>query len=173
MDKPRCHCGVFGVYGSLQGAVLAYYGLHTLQHRGQEGSGIVTSAWDERRQRYRFNVHKDFGLVHDVFKDEKILTLVLRGSSAVGHNRYSTAGASENKTTLQPLTVTYRGGNLAISHNGNLTNYRTLRKRLQDEGTIFQTTSDTEVILHLIARSRSDVHYPGPGGAGDVGESEV
>ncbi|MFQ5798605.1 MAG: amidophosphoribosyltransferase [Bacteroidota bacterium] len=156
MDKPRCHCGLFGVYGSPQAAVLAYYGLHTLQHRGQEGSGIVTSAWDERRQRYRFNVHKDFGLVHDVFKDEKILTQVLRGSSAVGHNRYSTAGASENKANLQPLTVTYRGGNLAISHNGNLTNYRTLRKSLQDEGTIFQTTSDTEVILHLIARSRAE-----------------
>ena len=155
-DKPRCHCGLFGVYGSPQAAVLTYYGLHALQHRGQEGSGIVTSSWDEKRNRYHFNVHKDFGLVHDVFRDEKILTEVLRGSSAVGHNRYSTAGASDNKTNLQPFTVAYRGGNLAISHNGNLTNYRMLRKRLQDEGTIFQTTSDTEVILHLIARSRAN-----------------
>lgn len=156
VDKPRCHCGLFGVYGSPQAAVLTYYGLHALQHRGQEGSGIVTSNWDEGRQRYRFNVHKDFGLVHDVFKDEKILTELLRGSSAVGHNRYSTAGASDNKANLQPFTVTYWGGNLAISHNGNLTNYRTLRRRLQEEGTIFQTTSDTEVILHLIARSRAE-----------------
>ena len=156
LDKPRCHCGLFGVYGSPRAAVLTYYGLHALQHRGQEGSGIVTSVWDERRRRYRFNVHKDFGLVQDVFKDEKIVTQLLRGSSAVGHNRYSTAGASENKANIQPLTVTYRGGNLAISHNGNLTNYRSLRKRLQDEGTIFQTTSDTEVILHLIARSRAE-----------------
>lgn len=156
VDKPRCHCGLFGVYGSPQAAVLTYYGLHALQHRGQEGSGIVTSTWDEGRHRYRFNVHKDFGLVHDVFKDEKILTELLRGSSAVGHNRYSTAGASDNKANLQPFTVTYWGGNLAISHNGNLTNYRTLRSRLQEEGTIFQTTSDTEVILHLIARSRAE-----------------
>lgn len=156
VDKPRCHCGLFGVYGSPQAAALTYYGLHALQHRGQEGSGIVTSTWDEGRQRYRFNVHKDFGLVHDVFKDEKILTELLRGSSAVGHNRYSTAGASDNKANLQPFTVTYWGGNLAISHNGNLTNYRTLRRRLQEEGTIFQTTSDTEVILHLIARSRAE-----------------
>ena len=156
LDKPRCHCGLFGVYGSPHAAVLTYFGLHALQHRGQEGSGIVTSSWDELRQRFRFTAHKDFGLVQDVFKDEKILTDVLVGSSAVGHNRYSTAGASDNKANLQPLTVTYRGGNLAISHNGNLTNYRPLRKHLQDEGTIFQTTSDTEIILHLIARSRAE-----------------
>ena len=73
---------------------------------------------------------------------------------AVGHNRYSTAGSSANKSNIQPFTVLYRGGNLAVAHNGNLTNFKKIRKRLQDEGTIFQTTSDTEVILHLIARSR-------------------
>ncbi|TLY32148.1 MAG: hypothetical protein E6K56_03980, partial [Ignavibacteria bacterium] len=95
-----------------------------------------------------------FGLVNDVFRDEEIFARVLRGSIAIGHNRYSTAGSSDNKTNIQPLIVNYREGNIAISHNGNLTNYRQIRKCLQDEGTIFQTTSDTEIILHLIARSR-------------------
>ncbi|HYQ86772.1 MAG TPA: amidophosphoribosyltransferase [Bacteroidota bacterium] len=154
LDKPRDHCGVFGVYGDPQAAQLTYYGLHALQHRGQEGSGIVTSEYDPDRKRHRFHVHKDFGLVNDVFRNEEIFTRTLRGSIAIGHNRYSTAGSSDNKTNIQPLIVNYRDGNIAISHNGNLTNYRQIRKCLQDEGTIFQTTSDTEIILHLIARSR-------------------
>jgi len=89
-----------------------------------------------------------------VYKDDRILTDVLKGSMAIGHNRYSTAGSSENKANIQPFTVLYKGGNLAVSHNGNLTNFRAIRKRLQNEGTIFQTTSDTEVILHLVARSK-------------------
>ncbi len=153
-DKPRDHCGVFGIYGHPQAALLTYYGLHALQHRGQEGSGIVSSSFDPDRNRHRFHVHKDFGLVNDVFREDQVLTDVLRGNLAVGHNRYSTAGSAENKLNIQPLTVNYRGGNVAISHNGNLTNFTRLRKVLQDEGTIFQTTSDTEIILHLIARSR-------------------
>jgi len=154
LDKPRCHCAVFGVYGDPKAAQLTYYGLLAQQHRGQEGSGIVTSEFDPAVRRQRFHVHKDFGLVDDVYKGTGVLTDVLRGSMAIGHNRYSTAGASNNKANIQPFTVLYKGGNIAIAHNGNLTNFREIRTRLQNEGTIFQTTSDTEVILHLIARSK-------------------
>lgn len=153
-DKPQDHCGVFGIYGHPRAALMTYYGLTALQHRGQEGSGIVTSEFHEKFNRYRFHVYKDFGLVNDVFRDDSILTSQLYGTAAIGHNRYSTAGAADNRTNIQPLLVNYKSGNVAISHNGNLTNFRTIRKRLQDEGTIFQTTSDTEVILHLIARSK-------------------
>jgi amidophosphoribosyltransferase len=126
------------------------------QHRGQEGSGIVTADYEQASAKHRFHVHKDFGLVNDVYKDDNILTDVLKGSSAIGHNRYSTAGASNNKANIQPFTVSYKGGNIGIAHNGNLTNFREIRKKLQDEGTIFQTTSDTEIILHLIARSKKE-----------------
>lgn len=154
LDKPRCHCAVFGAFGHPSAAQFTYYGLLAQQHRGQEGSGIVTSEFDTKLKRYRFHVHKDFGLVNEIYRDEKLLTQVLRGNVAVGHNRYSTAGAADNKLNIQPLTVIYKSGNLAVAHNGNLTNFRAIRKRLQDDGTIFQTTSDTEVILHLIARSK-------------------
>ncbi len=153
-DRPRCHCAVFGVFGHPSAAQLTYYGLLAQQHRGQEGSGIVTCEPDRATRRHRFHVHKDFGLVDDVYRDSRVLTDTLRGSMAIGHNRYSTAGAANNRANVQPLTVIYKDGNLGVSHNGNLTNFRSIRKRLQDEGTIFQTTSDTEVILHLIARSR-------------------
>ena len=153
-DKPHDHCAVFGIYGHPQAAQITYYGLHALQHRGQEGSGIVTSDYDAKTGKNRFHVYKDFGLVNDVFRDDQILSETLKGSSAIGHNRYSTAGSADNKLNIQPLTVNYKNGNVAISHNGNLTNFRAIRKKLQDEGTIFQTTSDTEIILHLIARSK-------------------
>jgi amidophosphoribosyltransferase len=153
IDKPRCHCAVFGVFGHSAAAHLTYYGLLAQQHRGQEGSGIVTCEFDQSRQRHRFHVHKDFGLVNDVYSDSRLLTDTLRGGSAIGHNRYSTAGSANNRANVQPFTVLYKSGNLAIGHNGNLTNFREIRQRLQDSGTIFQTTSDTEVILHLIARS--------------------
>ncbi len=154
VDKPRCHCAVFGVYGHSAAAQLAYFGLLAQQHRGQEASGIVTSDFDSPQNRYRFHVHKDFGLVDDVYKDERLFTDVLKGQIAIGHNRYSTAGSADNKGNIQPLTVFYKGGNVAISHNGNLTNFLQIRRTLQEEGTIFQTTSDTEIILHLIARSK-------------------
>lgn len=154
LDKPRCHCAVFGVFGYPAASQLTYYGLLAQQHRGQEGSGIVTAEKEEGSGRKRFHVHKDFGLVNDVYQDENLLGDVLKGSMAIGHNRYSTAGASNNKANIQPFTVLYKGGNIAIAHNGNLTNFRAIRKRLQDEGTIFLTTSDTEVVLHLIARSK-------------------
>ena len=154
LDKPRCHCAVFGVFGHHAAAHLTYYGLLAQQHRGQEGSGIVTSEFDPEQSRPRFHVHKDFGLVNDVYSDNRIFTEVLKGTAAIGHNRYSTAGSANNKANVQPFTVLYKSGNLAIAHNGNLTNFREIRQRLQDEGTIFQTTSDTEIILHLIARSK-------------------
>lgn len=156
-DKPRCHCAIFGAFGHPSAAQFTYYGLLAQQHRGQEASGIVTSEFDEKAQRFRFHVHKDFGLVTEIYRDEKLLTETLRGNIAIGHNRYSTAGAADNKLNIQPLTVIYKNGNLAVAHNGNLTNFKSIRKRLQDEGTIFQTTSDTEIILHLIARSKQTV----------------
>ena len=152
--KPRCHCGIFGIYGHPEASVMTYYGLHALQHRGQEATGIVASEYQEERGKYRFNVHRGIGLVTDVFRDEKILKNVVKGHSAIGHNRYSTTGSSDNKANIQPFTVNYKAGNLALGHNGNLTNFQTLRADLQSEGTIFQSTSDSEIILHLAARSR-------------------
>ncbi|MEX2117763.1 MAG: amidophosphoribosyltransferase [Bacteroidota bacterium] len=152
--KPRSHCGVFGIFGHPEAAVMAYYGLHALQHRGQEASGIVTREFIPERQKTRFNSHRATGLVTDVFKDEKLLKLALRGSAAIGHNRYSTTGAADNKANIQPFIVNYRSGNLALGHNGNLTNFNSLRDQLQADGTIFQSTSDSEIILHLAARSR-------------------
>lgn len=152
--KPRCHCGVFGVFNHPEAAVMTYFGLHALQHRGQEAAGIVACEFDDQRGRSRFHTHKGNGLVADVFKDATILKDQLRGRSAIGHNRYSTTGASENKFNVQPFVVNYREGNLALSHNGNLTNFNVLRDQLQTEGTIFQSTSDSEIIFHLAARSR-------------------
>jgi amidophosphoribosyltransferase len=154
LDKPRCHCAVFGVFGHPAASQMTYYGLLAQQHRGQEGSGMITAEFDSNAQKYRFHAHRAFGLVDDVYKGEGVLTDLLQGDRAIGHNRYSTAGAANNKANIQPFTAVYKSGNIAIAHNGNLTNFRTIRKRLQDEGTIFQTTSDTEVILHLIARSK-------------------
>ncbi|MDD8018069.1 MAG: amidophosphoribosyltransferase [Bacteroidota bacterium] len=153
-DKPRCACGIFGTFDNPSASILTYYGLHALQHRGQEASGIVTCEYHEEKKRSRFNVVKDMGLVTDVFRDYNILREQLKGTAAIGHNRYSTTGSANNEKNIQPLTVNYRNGNLAIAHNGNLTNFHTIRKELQDDGTIFQTTSDTEVLLHLIARSK-------------------
>lgn len=152
--KPRCHCGIFGVFGHPEAAVLTYYGLHALQHRGQEASGIVTVENVEGQHKRRFNTYKGVGLVSEIFRNEKILRDVLRGSAAIGHNRYSTTGAAENKTNIQPFVVNYKAGNLALGHNGNLTNFHTLRAELQQQGTIFQSTSDSEIILHLAARSQ-------------------
>jgi amidophosphoribosyltransferase len=152
--KPRCNCGIFGIYGHSEAAVQTYYGLHALQHRGQEATGIVTRDFEAAKQRYRFNLHRAPGLVSDVFKDARILSDDLRGNAAIGHNRYSTTGSADNMTNIQPFVVNYRQGHLAVAHNGNLTNFRQIRQTLQDRGTIFQSTSDTEVILHLVAQSR-------------------
>ncbi|MGB2868637.1 MAG: amidophosphoribosyltransferase [Bacteroidota bacterium] len=152
--KPRSHCGVFGIFGHPEASVMTYYGLHALQHRGQEATGIVSSEFIEDKKKWRFNIHKGVGLVADVYRDGSTLKESLKGFAAVGHNRYSTTGSSDNKSNIQPFVVNYKGGNLALGHNGNLTNFRSLRQQLQDEGTIFQSTSDSEIILHLVARSK-------------------
>jgi amidophosphoribosyltransferase len=153
IDKPKCHCGVFGIYGSSDASLQTYYGLHALQHRGQEASGIVSRNLNSNGKS-SFNIRKGEGLVTEVFADQKVFKDILTGDSAIGHNRYSTTGASESSKNTQPFVVNYRLGNLAVAHNGNISNARELREELVNEGAIFQTTSDTEVILHLIARSR-------------------
>ena len=152
-DKPISYCGIFGIYGSDTASAQTYYGLHALQHRGQEASGIVTRSFDEDNHAH-FNIVKGEGLVSEVFADLNLLTDPLTGNSAIGHNRYSTTGSAKSRKNIQPFMVNYRMGNLAIGHNGNLTNAKELREELVNEGAIFQTTSDTEVILHLIARSK-------------------
>ncbi len=152
-DKPKCNCGVFGVTGSQNASVITYYGLHALQHRGQEAAGIVSIHKNEKGKNV-FALHKNLGLVSEVFSDGSLFEKKLIGDSAIGHNRYSTTGAADSIKNIQPFVVNYRMGNLSIAHNGNLTNAKELREQLVKEGAIFQTTSDTEVILHLIARSK-------------------
>jgi len=136
-------CGIFGIEGHDDAANHAYLGLYALQHRGQESTGIV--AWDGRRM----PVERGMGHVADVYSADKLERL--RGRRAIGHTRYSTAGSSV-LSNAQPIVVRTSMGSVGIVHNGNLTNAATLRKQLEEEGSIFQTTSDTEVILHLMAR---------------------
>ena len=145
-DRLREECGVFGIWGAENAARLTYAGLYALQHRGQESAGIVATDGIE------FHHHKGVGLVPDVFSGNVLDTLP--GSIAIGHNRYSTQGSSLLRNA-QPLVVDFREGMLALGHNGNLVNALALRNELESQGSIFQTTSDTEVILHLIARSKS------------------
>lgn len=152
IDKPRSNCGVFGIYNSNSAPVNVYYGLHALQHRGQEAAGIVSIETKEEGKKQIYQ-SKGLGLVSEVYSDPKVFDQ-LKGTSAIGHNRYSTTGAANATKNIQPFIVNYRMGHLAVSHNGNLTNARIIRERLVNEGAIFQTSSDTEVILHLIARSR-------------------
>jgi amidophosphoribosyltransferase len=149
-------CGIFGILGAPEAARHTYFGLHALQHRGQESSGIVTSTYDEAKGRPVMPIHKDFGLVLDVFDDEELFEKTLLGDSGIGHNRYSTTGESKSRTNVQPFLVHDRKGNLALSHNGNLSNARELRKSFSERGTLFQTTSDSELILHLVAQSRRE-----------------
>lgn len=153
-DKPHDYCGIFGIFNHPEAAHLTYFGLHALQHRGQESAGIVTARFSEEKNIPVMPMHKDFGLVLNVFDDKKILTDKLKGDAAIGHNRYSTSGSSQNPMNIQPFRVHYRDGNLAIGHNGNLSNARELRQKFTNEGVLFQTTSDTEVILHLISHSK-------------------
>lgn len=152
-DKPECHCGIFGIFNIEDPALYTYYGLHALQHRGQEASGIVT-ADNTNSEKIKFRMHKGIGLVSEVFADPEVFKGKLDGFSAIGHNRYSTTGASDSLKNIQPFMVNYRMGHIAIAHNGNLTNANSIRKELIDDGAIFQTTTDTEVIPHLIARSK-------------------
>ena len=155
-DKPREYCGIFGVFDHPEASLLAYYGLHSLQHRGQESAGIVTSSFDEEKDRKVMPMYKDFGLVLSVFDKPKILNKILKGRSAIGHNRYSTSGSSKNPANIQPFRVHYRKGNIAIGHNGNLSNAKQIRERFTRDGVLFQSTSDTELILHLIAQSKKE-----------------
>jgi len=141
-------CGVFGIYGAKKAAELTYLGLYALQHRGQEGAGIVSSNGKKIYQ------HKGLGEVNEVFSHKEILN-ELKGDLAIGHNRYSTTGVSSS-VNVQPLLITYRKGNLAVGHNGNLTNSYSLRMAMEKQGSIFQTTSDSEIILHLVARSKKE-----------------
>jgi amidophosphoribosyltransferase len=136
-------CGVFGIHGHDEAANIAYLGLHALQHRGQESTGLV--ACDGRMRRVAA-----MGLVSDTFNRDTLATLP--GTTAVGHVRYSTAGSSELRNA-QPLMFEYTGGSIAIAHNGNLVNAIELRSELEREGSLFQTSSDTEVIVHLMAKA--------------------
>jgi amidophosphoribosyltransferase len=143
-DHFRDQCGVFGIFGHSEAANLAYLGLHALQHRGQESAGIVTS---DGRQLF---AHRAMGLVADAFSQDQLGRLP--GRLAIGHVRYSTAGGSHLKNA-QPFAVDYARGSLAVCHNGNLTNADELRTTLEGRGSIFQSTSDTEVLVHLVAMS--------------------
>ncbi len=154
MKSIQDHCAIFGIFNAPNAARKIYYGLHVMQHRGQESSGIVTSTYDENRQTKVMPSHKDFGLVLDVFTDTDLFDTKLLGDAGIGHNRYSTSGSADNRANIQPFVVNYRNGNLAVGHNGNLSNARELRQTFSERGTLFQTTSDTELILHLVAQSR-------------------
>src|SRR6478736_357716 len=141
-------CGVFGIYDHPDAAALTALGLHALQHRGQEASGIV--AYDGEQ----FNAHRGLGQVSDNFSSKEVIAR-LRGRSAVGHVRYATTGEVAARN-IQPLFADFEFGGLAICHNGNLTNSYQLRRQLVRRGSLFQSTSDTEVIVHLIATSLKD-----------------
>ncbi len=156
MRQIREYCGIFGIYNAPDAAQTTYYGLHALQHRGQESAGIVTATFDEAKGRAVMPLHKGDGLVLDVFRDQSLFTEKLLGDSGIGHNRYSTTGSSDNSANIQPFVVHDRTGNVALAHNGNISNARELRRAFQERGTLFQTTSDSELILHLIAQSRRD-----------------
>ena len=138
-------CGIFGIFGHDEAAHLTYLGLHALQHRGQESAGIVSSDGNS------LHSHRQMGLVADVFTADALSRLP--GTMAIGQVRYSTAGVSQLKNA-QPLTVQYAAGGLAIAHNGNLVNGQAVRDELEHHGAIFQSDSDTEAIVHLIARAR-------------------
>ena len=146
MDRIKEECGVFGIFKNKDAAALTALGLHALQHRGQEGCGIVT--FDGKK----FFSERRLGLVGDNFTKGKILEN-LPGEHAIGHNRYSTAGNNLIKN-VQPFFADLHAGGISISHNGNLCNARHLRKELVKNGSIFQTTSDTETIVQLIAKSK-------------------
>ncbi len=137
-------CGIFGIYGHKEAARMAYLGLYALQHRGEESAGIVTY------NRKKVFFHKDMGLVSDVFKERNIKSL--KGNIAVGHVRYSTTGSRSSKN-IQPFFFIHRKDHMAIAHNGNLTNTIKLHNELEQKGSIFQTTIDSEIIAHLLART--------------------
>ena len=139
-------CGVFGIWGHPEASNVTYFGLHSLQHRGQEGAGIVSKEGTKLRG------HRDLGLVSEVFRDkEKLERLV--GESAIGHVRYATSGSSSGRN-IQPFLFQFFDGSIALAHNGNLINAKKLKRELEKHGAIFHSTSDTEVLVHLIRRSK-------------------
>jgi amidophosphoribosyltransferase len=146
LDDDHFHdqCGVFGIFGHPEATKLTYLGLYALQHRGQESAGIASTSGIDLHH------HKALGLVQEIFTPEVIARLP--GTAAIGHTRYSTAGDT-TLTNAQPVVVDCSKGKIALAHNGNLTNALEVRRRLEHRGSIFQTTSDTEVIVHLVARS--------------------
>ena len=146
LDRFREECGVVGVFGHPEAANLVYLGLYALQHRGQEGAGIVATNGEA------LIAHRGIGHVAEIFSKDIIRRL--EGQSAIGHNRYSTQGQKTVLKNIQPLVVEYVLGALAVAHNGNLVNAEVLRDRLERQGSIFQSTVDTEVIIHLIAGSQ-------------------
>ena len=146
-DRFREACGVFGILGSSEAPNLTYLGLYALQHRGQESAGIVASDGES------LHLEKAMGLVADVFTEARLKRL--KGSLAIGHVRYSTTGSSQLKNA-QPILATCRHGTVALAHNGNLVNAQMLRSELEAQGSIFNSSTDSEVIVHLIARSKSD-----------------
>jgi len=146
-DKLNEECGVFGVFGAAEAANLTYLGLHALQHRGQEAAGIVSS------DGIHLHIQKDLGLVQDVFDVERLKKLP--GESAIGHVRYGTAGGGGIKNA-QPFAVDYGNQPIAVAHNGHLVNAEAIRRDLEKEGAIFFSSSDTEVVLHLIARESGE-----------------
>jgi len=148
LDKFHDECGVVGVYGHLDAANLAYLGLYALQHRGQESAGIVAS------NNGSMHLEVGMGLVADVFSDSRLKKLP--GKIAIGHNRYSTTGGSRIKNA-QPCLIEYAGGTMAMGHNGNLVNASKIREELGTAGAIFQSTNDSEVIVHLMAQSRRNL----------------
>ena len=148
LDKFHDECGVVGVYGHLDAANLAYLGLYALQHRGQESAGIVAS------NNGSMHLEVGMGLVADVFSDSRLKKLP--GNIAIGHNRYSTTGGSRIKNA-QPCLIEYAGGTMAMGHNGNLVNASEIREELGAAGAIFQSTNDSEVIVHLMAQSRRNL----------------
>ena len=143
--RPKHECGVFAVYGHKDAALLTYYGLFALQHRGQESAGIASSSGSGTT----FCLHKGMGLVSQVFDPKQLESL--RGNRAIGHVRYSTTGSS-TLLNSQPLGVDTVRGQIAIAHNGNLVNAAELRHELENRGSIFQTTVDSEIVLHLLAQ---------------------
>ena len=143
-DRPREECGVCGIFGHEDSAKLTYFGLYALQHRGQESAGIVSSDGEKISQ------YRGMGLVPEVFSEEILQTLV--GKNSIGHVRYSTTGES-NLVNAQPFTANHLGCTLSVAHNGNLVNIRALREELEKKGSIFQSTMDSEAVVHLLARS--------------------
>ncbi|MFW8618631.1 amidophosphoribosyltransferase [Enterococcus sp.] len=142
-------CGVFGVWGHPDAARVTYFGLHSLQHRGQEGAGIVTN------DAGKLNGHRDLGLLAEVFSDERVLQR-LTGDAAIGHVRYATAG-NGSVDNIQPFLFKFFDQQIGLAHNGNLTNAKSLRKSLEKAGAIFHSNSDTEILMHLIRRSEEPI----------------